>query len=301
MEQIGNIVDEFAKLRAKLPELRDLFWLKIDRYSEADQQRGAEFDEKFNRKLENLSRVINGFTSFIQKSFAPSAEDVAKERALEKLEKAVEILGPDSLNDANKEGLLKMFMEMELKKGIHRPRGAYRAERNSFKNEMMERLRTIPILNGENFSEEFLQFYGSLDPTPETHNNQKQRVRQYLLGQGYDESLVNGLKGAGWQVRRPSEKLAVIFPDGTEISERKTTETLVKVIRKIGIQKVFDLQMKCDRELLVSQTPQVMKNPQFVEDGYYINSHSSTQAKKRQLEYISDRLNLDLKVEILEK
>jgi hypothetical protein len=46
-EQIKNILAELKAMQAKLPELRDLFWLKIDRYDEAEQQRGVEFDEKF--------------------------------------------------------------------------------------------------------------------------------------------------------------------------------------------------------------------------------------------------------------
>jgi hypothetical protein len=31
-EQIENILAELKAIQAKLPELRDLFWLKIDRY-----------------------------------------------------------------------------------------------------------------------------------------------------------------------------------------------------------------------------------------------------------------------------
>jgi CHAD domain-containing protein len=63
-EQIEKILDEFKAIQAKLPELRDLFWLKIDRYSESDQQRGV---------------------AFIEKSFASTDEEVTREKALQKL------------------------------------------------------------------------------------------------------------------------------------------------------------------------------------------------------------------------
>jgi hypothetical protein len=49
-EQIEKILDELKAIQAKLSELRDLFWLKIDRYRESDQQRGVAFDEKFEQQ-----------------------------------------------------------------------------------------------------------------------------------------------------------------------------------------------------------------------------------------------------------
>lgn len=53
-EQINNILAELKLIQTKLPELRDLFWLKIDRYSEIDQQRGIVFDEKFEQQRNRL-------------------------------------------------------------------------------------------------------------------------------------------------------------------------------------------------------------------------------------------------------
>jgi hypothetical protein len=84
-ERIENILAELKAIQAKLPVLRDLFWLKIDRYNEADQQRGMAFDEKFEQQRDKLSRMINSFSVFIEKSFTPSAEEMAKEKALQKL------------------------------------------------------------------------------------------------------------------------------------------------------------------------------------------------------------------------
>ena len=107
-EQIKNILIELKAIQAKLPELRDLFWLKIDRYNEADQQRGVAFDEKFEQQRDKLFRVIDSFSAFIEKSFAPNAEEIAKEKALQKLR--VEFPGFDGWNEEAKKALLEREM-----------------------------------------------------------------------------------------------------------------------------------------------------------------------------------------------
>ena len=84
-EQIKNRLAELKAIQAKLPELRDLFWLKIDRYDKDDQQRGVAFDEKFEQQCGKVVRAIDSFTTFVEKSFTPSAEEIAKEKALQKL------------------------------------------------------------------------------------------------------------------------------------------------------------------------------------------------------------------------
>jgi hypothetical protein len=84
-EQIDNILAELKLIQTKLPELRDLFWLKIDRYSEIDQQRGIVFNGKFEQQRNRLFRALDSFSVFIEKSFAPSDEGKAKEKALQKL------------------------------------------------------------------------------------------------------------------------------------------------------------------------------------------------------------------------
>jgi hypothetical protein len=108
-EQIENILAELKAIQAKLPELRDLFWLKIDRYNEADQQRGVAFDEKFEQQRDKLFRVIDSFSSFIEKSFAPSAEEVARKKALQKLR--AEFSGFDDWNEEAKKVLLEREMQ----------------------------------------------------------------------------------------------------------------------------------------------------------------------------------------------
>lgn len=104
-EQIKNILSELNAIQAKLPELRELFWLKIDRYNEVDQQRGEAFDERFKHQLSKLFRTIESFSAFIEKSFAPTSEEVAKERALQKL--CAEFPGFNDWNEEAKKALLE--------------------------------------------------------------------------------------------------------------------------------------------------------------------------------------------------
>lgn len=104
-EQKNNILAELKLIQEKLPQLRDLFWLKIDRYNEVDQQRGIVFDEKYKNKRDKLSRALDSFSVFIEKSFAPSAEEVAKEKALQKL--CAEFPSFNEWNEEAKKALLE--------------------------------------------------------------------------------------------------------------------------------------------------------------------------------------------------
>lgn len=111
-EQIKNILSELNAIQAKLPELRELFWLKIDRYNEADQQRGLAFDERFEHQRSKLFHTIESFSTFIEKSFAPTSEEVAKERALQKL--CAEFPGFNDWNEEAKKALLEREIQTIL-------------------------------------------------------------------------------------------------------------------------------------------------------------------------------------------
>lgn len=288
-EQVEKIINELKVVQTKLPELRDLFWLKIDRYNEADQQRGVAFDEKFEQQRDKLFRAIDGFTIFIEKSFAPSVEEIAKEKALKKLR--TEFSGFDDWNEEAKKALLDRELN-ELLKSINK----LSANVLGFsKRRIKEELQNLTILNDNHFSEDFLTFYNSLDPTPSTHNSQKFIVRKYLLEQGYNENLVNSIKG--YTPKSAPKILQVVFPDGTEIKENKATQTFIQTIEKIGVEKVEQL-----KDNLVRADKNFDRTAQIVQIGnFYINTHSSTIEKKRYLDNISQRLNLNLKVEITER
>ena len=42
-EQAEKIITELKTIQTRLPKLRDLFWLEIDRYNKINQQRGVAY------------------------------------------------------------------------------------------------------------------------------------------------------------------------------------------------------------------------------------------------------------------
>ena len=75
--------------------------------------------------------------------------------------------------------------------------------------------------------------------------------------------------------------------------------TFCEVIEKIGLQKVEKLNIRSCGSNLVSK----IKNPVYrqnkFKNGYYIITQTSTNQKKKHLELISKKLNLNLTVEII--
>ncbi|MCQ2306873.1 MAG: hypothetical protein MJ000_04820 [Bacteroidales bacterium] len=84
-EQIKNILRDLQNATSELNVIRDLFQAKLDYFNEEDRRKINEFNETFEQKREQIDGKINSFVRFIEKSFAPSAEEIVKEKALQKL------------------------------------------------------------------------------------------------------------------------------------------------------------------------------------------------------------------------
>lgn len=100
------------------------------------------------------------------------------------------------------------------------------------------------------------------------------------------------------------KKLTVLFQDGTQICETKSIDTFIKSIEKIGFERVISLGLKCRKVDLISKQKQVIETNDDRNDmvreykGYFIVSNSSTEHKIKLLKEISDKLALNLKIEI---
>ncbi|WP_133066203.1 hypothetical protein [Mameliella alba] len=92
--------------------------------------------------------------------------------------------------------------------------------------------------------------------------------------------------------------LLVRFRDGTVISEPKAAETFALTLKKIGFDRVQALHKVVNNEEMISNTPSRKYNDTMI-DGLYVKTHSSTSAKKRQLEDISSALNCGLSIQIV--
>lgn len=93
--------------------------------------------------------------------------------------------------------------------------------------------------------------------------------------------------------------LRVKFPDGKIISHRFAYDTLVDTIKNVGYEKVKGLNIICSGVPLVSDTKDDYYTQHELTKGVLIMTHSSTKSKKDQLDEISKRLGLGLKVEIV--
>jgi superfamily II DNA or RNA helicase len=96
-----------------------------------------------------------------------------------------------------------------------------------------------------------------------------------------------------------AKRLKVFFPDGHIISEEKATNTFIEVVRKIGIDKIFPLDLRICGHPLVSTSLDKTYAQHEISNGLFLATHSSTQDKKKRLDEISNRLGLGLKVEII--
>lgn len=93
--------------------------------------------------------------------------------------------------------------------------------------------------------------------------------------------------------------LSVILPDGTRIERRYAYETFLEIIERAGTRRVADLKMSWVGLPLVSKIKDDFYNQHELPDGWLVVTHSSTNQKRMQLEEISKRLKLGLKIEII--
>lgn len=84
-EQINEILQKLQTTTANLASIRDLFQNRLDYFNESDRRKINEFNEIFDSKVQKIDEKINSFVRFVEKSFAPTAEELAKEKALKKL------------------------------------------------------------------------------------------------------------------------------------------------------------------------------------------------------------------------
>ena len=101
--------------------------------------------------------------------------------------------------------------------------------------------------------------------------------------------------------KRKSTIIRVIRDDGSYIECVKAAHTMSQAIKEIGGNRVYDLKIPMDGMHLVT----IGGNPLYptaqhdIGNGYFVNVHSNTLTKKRQLEKIFSLLNLSWKVEVI--
>lgn len=122
-----------------------------------------------------------------------------------------------------------------------------------------------------------------------------------IVVQENDGMMEVSVKPASGTKKKPSV-LRVTRANGTTIECEKAATTFCQAIKEVGIEKVYSLKIPMDSMHLVT----IGGNPQYptaqhdMGGEYFVNVHSNTITKKRQLERIFKSFNLSWKVEIVE-
>ena len=93
--------------------------------------------------------------------------------------------------------------------------------------------------------------------------------------------------------------MKVTFPDSKIINRRFAYETSIETVERIGIERIEKLHIKHLSLDLVSKIKDNFYTQHEISGGYLMLTHSSTIKKKQQLDTISDKLKLGLKVEVV--
>lgn len=99
--------------------------------------------------------------------------------------------------------------------------------------------------------------------------------------------------------KAPKTRLLVTYPDGTTVEEKYAYETFLKVIERAGAGKVQSLGLRWVGLPLVSKQKDDFYNQHEIGNGWLVVTHSGTNQKRVQLQTISDKLGLGLKIEII--
>ena len=104
------------------------------------------------------------------------------------------------------------------------------------------------------------------------------------------------------RVKKKPSTLRVIRSDGTAIENTNVASTFCQAIKEIGAEKVYALKIPMDSMHLVTLggNPQYPSAQHDIGGGYFVNVHSNTITKLRQLKRIFSELDVDWSAEIVE-
>ena len=102
--------------------------------------------------------------------------------------------------------------------------------------------------------------------------------------------------------RGPARDMAVFFPDGSIIAEKKAVDTFVKVVKKKGVTEVRkvveEYNLKFCKVPVISNRRDTKygKSQKDLGDGWLLITHSNNPMKKKFIEKVSEALHLGIKV-----
>ena len=106
--------------------------------------------------------------------------------------------------------------------------------------------------------------------------------------------------------RGPTRDMTVVFPDGTIIAEKTAVETLINVVKKIGVAEVRkvveEYNLKFCKVPVISNRRDAKygKSQKELGGGWLLITHSNNRMKKAFIENVSEVLHLGIKVTLKE-
>ena len=98
----------------------------------------------------------------------------------------------------------------------------------------------------------------------------------------------------------PRSGLIIRFPNGDIIADRFAADTFANFVERVGLQRVEDLNLKMNGEPLVSDLKSKKYEGCRLRQGKFIKTHSNTKTKADFVLSISEKLGLDVEVQIVE-
>lgn len=100
--------------------------------------------------------------------------------------------------------------------------------------------------------------------------------------------------------RSKRQRIKIVFADGTEICDVSATETMIRAIIKIGIERVAVLGMEICHVPLVSKSvsPRYAQWTKEIQPGWYLMAQSDTKQKYMQLKSIMAQLHVEAQIEL---
>lgn len=153
------------------------------------------------------------------------------------------------------------------------------------------------------------EFEFPVSPILEYAIKNKEEELMALTSKAQNETFIeaqneeNTLNADTKSILKRSSSLKIYRNDGSCIEETKAATTMVKAIKEIGAEKIFNMRIPLDGMHLVTKggNPQYPSAQHDVGNGLFVNVHSNTKTKKRQLEKIFKALGLNWRVEIIEQ
>lgn len=98
------------------------------------------------------------------------------------------------------------------------------------------------------------------------------------------------------------KRICITFPDGRVIQNTQVQQTLVSVVNYANPISVLNLNMKMSGHNIITNDPNIVQGEnkwKAVENGYYVNTGSSTADKYAQIKHINESLDLGLQVDLI--